>query len=72
MNTPADHPAKSIPYHDAGYSEIILLPDGRVYVHGTTRPLLEMLAQLKPADPRLALLAGARRMNETPSEKENR
>jgi hypothetical protein len=33
--------------HDEGdFSEITILPDGRVYVFGLTRPLLEVLAGL--------------------------
>jgi len=37
-------------HEDDSWSEITILPDGRVYVFGMTRPLLETLAALPTRD----------------------
>ncbi len=39
---------------EAELSEITILPDGRVYVFGTSRPIMEVLSGLNPGDPALA------------------
>jgi hypothetical protein len=37
-------------------TDITIGPDGRVFVFGTSRPVLEVLEALNPADPRLRRL----------------
>ena len=39
-------------------AEITLSPDGRVYVQGLSRELVEVLAALAPDDPHVARLVG--------------
>lgn len=41
----------------ADFSEITILPDGRVFVFGLTQPLLELLAHLPAQDNRWQSLA---------------
>ena len=37
-------------------TEITIAPDGRVFVFGTSRPVLELLEKLQPGDARVRLL----------------
>lgn len=37
-------------------TEITITPDGRVFVFGTSRPVLELLEKLQPGDARVRLL----------------
>jgi hypothetical protein len=37
-------------------TEILIQPDGRVFVFGMSRPVLEVLGSLQPEDPRLKTL----------------
>jgi hypothetical protein len=37
-------------------TEIILQPDGRIFVHGLSREVLDILADLQPHDPQLLSL----------------
>jgi hypothetical protein len=46
MSEAADHP-------DEPTTEITIQPDGRVYVQGLSREVLEILGELQPDDPRL-------------------
>ena len=39
-------------------TEITIQPDGRIYVFGTSRQVLEVLENLRPDDPRLRLRLG--------------
>lgn len=39
-------------------TEITIQPDGRVYVFGTSREILEVLAELRPDDPKVCRLLG--------------
>jgi hypothetical protein len=41
------------PTNDAALTEITIQPDGRVYVQGLSRDVLEILGTLQPDDPRL-------------------
>ena len=37
-------------------TELTIAPDGRVFVFGTSRPILEILAALQPTDPKVRRL----------------
>jgi hypothetical protein len=37
-------------------TEIILQPDGRIFVHGLSRQVLDILVDLQPCDPQLQSL----------------
>ena len=41
---------------ESAMTEITILPDGRVFVFGTSRPILEVLHQLEPNSPKLLRL----------------
>jgi hypothetical protein len=45
-------------------TDITIQPDGRVYVFGTSRGVLEVLEQLRPGDTRLQQLLGQVRGHE--------
>lgn len=46
-------------------TEITIGPDGRIFVFGTSRPLLEILARLQPQDAHLKLLLAQVRRRQT-------
>lgn len=46
-------------------TEITIAPDGRVFVFGTSRPVLELLETLQPGDPRVRLLLEQVRRSES-------
>jgi hypothetical protein len=48
-------------------TEITILPDGRLYVFGMSRPVLEMLRSLETGNPRLERLEEQLQMVETTS-----
>jgi hypothetical protein len=41
---------------ETAITEITIEPDGRVYVFGTSQPVLEVLGRLDPLSPRVRLL----------------
>jgi hypothetical protein len=43
---------------ETNVTDITIEPDGRVYVFGTSRRVLEVLEQLRPDDPRVCRLLG--------------
>jgi hypothetical protein len=58
---------------ESTWSEITILPDGRVYIFGMTLPLLEALAALPTRDGRWqALLAQLRDPTPSVAQQENR
>ncbi len=60
----SDVPSPSEP--ENGLTEITIQPDGRIYVQGLSRPVLEILESLQPKDPHLAcLLQHVRGLEET-------
>jgi hypothetical protein len=44
--------------NEKNVTELTIAPDGRIFVFGTSRPILEVLAALQPADEKLARLLG--------------
>lgn len=55
------------PQPDESTTEIIIQPDGRVYVQGLSRDVLEILGTLQPDDPRLQrLLQHVKELNPSP------
>ena len=51
--TDSESRADPSPDDETHVTEITIQPDGRVYVFGLSRPVLELLATLRPDDPRL-------------------
>jgi|tagenome__1003787_1003787.scaffolds.fasta_scaffold11878922_1 hypothetical protein len=45
-------------------TEITIQPDGRIYVFGASKQVLDLLAELSPTDPRLPLLLARGPVNE--------
>jgi hypothetical protein len=50
-----------------GFTEIIIQPDGRVYVQGLSRPVLDVVGALNPQDARLVQLLKRAAVVETAS-----
>jgi hypothetical protein len=42
-----------LPDDETGVTELTIAPDGRVFVFGTSRPILEVLEALQPRDAKL-------------------
>jgi hypothetical protein len=67
--TPANQVASegAVLSEETQITEITIQPDGRVYVFGTSRQVLEVLEQLRPDDPRLQrLLSHVRGIESSP------
>lgn len=55
--------SKPVLDEEKAMTELTIAPDGRVFAFGTSRPILEVLAALQPADKRVKrLLEQARRL----------
>ena len=50
---------------ETSITELTIDPNGRVYVFGASREVLELLESLEPGNPRLATLLGAIRQSHT-------
>ena len=57
--------------NEKNISELTIAPDGRVFVFGTSRPILEVLEPLQPRDKKLQrLLEHVRRLESSSSSQE--
>ena len=53
--------------NEKNITELTIAPDGRVFVFGTSRPILEVLEALQPRDQKLqCLLEHVRRLESSP------
>jgi hypothetical protein len=46
----------SEPIDETDLTEITIQPDGRIYVFGTSLPVLQILQSLQPKDPRISAI----------------
>jgi len=63
MSTPS-----SMLDNEKNTTELTIAPDGRVFVFGTSRPILEVLAALQPHDENLQRLLEQARSVSSPSQ----
>ena len=61
---PGDDVGEPLLGDETTITEITIQPDGRIYVFGTSRRVLEVLEELRPDDPRLRLRLGRVRVDE--------
>ncbi len=54
----------SILQEETNVTDLTITVDGRVYIAGTSRPVIELLADLQPGNPRLAALLNHLRRTE--------